>query len=276
MGVNGSFVPKGKVVAELFAALVPHPPIIVEEIGRGELGKVARTREALFRVADEIEEFAPRTLVLSTPHNTFIPGKIGVLTGDPLAGSFAPFGFPEGEHQFVNDLDLVKAMLAEPELSDFLSSLNSGELDHGALVFLDFLRRRGGDAKLVVLTASHGELDAFWRFGQALGKLLRAQEGRFVYVSSGDLSHCTRATPGRHYHAEGPEFDRIVMEAVRSASAEQLLKLDTAFVERAEQCGLYSFLVSFGLLAGESARGEVLSYEDPFGVGYLVGTLRPE
>ena len=263
-------------MAELLAALVPHPPIIVEEIGRGELDRVARTREALFRVADEVKQFSPQTILLSTPHNTFIPGRIGLLTGDPLIGSFAPFGFPEGEHRFGNDRGLTEAMLADSELAGFLSPLDSGELDHGALVFLDFFRRREGDAKLVVFTASYGDLDAFWRFGQALGRFLRGREGRFVYVASGDLSHCTKSAPGRHYHAEGPEFDRIVAEAVQSASAESLLKLDTSFVERAEQCGLYSFLIAFGLFAGEKVRGEVLSYEDPFGVGYLVGMLRSE
>jgi len=263
-------------VAELFAVLVPHPPIVVEEIGREEIENVARTREALFRVAEEIRQFSPRTLLLSTPHNTFVPGRIGVLTRDPLVGSFAPFGFPQGEHRFANDRGLVEAMLADSELAEFLSPLDSTELDHGALVFLDFFRRRDGDAKLVLLTASYGELDTFWRFGQALGRFLRDQEGRFVYVSSGDLSHCTKTTPGRHYHAEGPEFDRMVAEAVRAGSAESLLELDSSFVERAEQCGLYSFLISFGLFAGQSVRGELLSYEDPFGVGYLVGTLHSE
>ena len=75
---------------------------------------------------------------------------------------------------------------------------------------------------------------------------------------------------------ELPEFDRKVVEAVRDNNPQALMDLDEEFVHRAQQCGLFSFLIGFGVMDGVPAKGEVYSYEDTFGVGYLVGAIRPE
>ena len=52
----------------LAAYCVPHPPIILPEIGRGEEGKIRRTTEALSRIAKEIAQLKPDTIILITPH----------------------------------------------------------------------------------------------------------------------------------------------------------------------------------------------------------------
>jgi len=253
---------------------VPHAPVLLNEIGYGVLDQVRATRDALFALADALRSFSPRTIILSTPHNFFLENKIGVLTEPTLRGSFANFGFPEIKHKFENDLSLVSKLLNSPQTRKFLVPLESGELDHGALVFLDFFVRRGGSAKLVLLTASWGELKTFYDFGIALRDVLAQEDASYAYVASGDLSHCTRLTERGHFNEEGPLFDSLVIESVKKGSPEKLLNLDMRFLHRAEQCGVFSFLVAFGLSSDNASEGNVLSYEDPFGVGYLVGILR--
>ena len=53
----------------LKAYIVPHPPIILPEIGRGEELKIAATTAAYQAVADEIAALKPDTIVLSSPHS---------------------------------------------------------------------------------------------------------------------------------------------------------------------------------------------------------------
>jgi len=148
-------------------------------------------------------------------------------------------------------------------------------LDHGVLVFTDFLAREGCHPKLVVISAIWGNRNFYWEFGKMLGGILRGRDGSYVYVASGDLSHCTKDGPGRSFHKEGPEFDRKVVDAVRENDPQPLMELKEDFLHRAQQCGLFSFLIGFGVMDGVPAKGEVYSYEDSFGVGYLVGAIRP-
>jgi aromatic ring-opening dioxygenase LigB subunit len=48
--------------------LVPHPPLIFPEIGRGEERKIETTIKAYRDVAAEIAEIDPDTIVLLSPH----------------------------------------------------------------------------------------------------------------------------------------------------------------------------------------------------------------
>ena len=262
-------------MSKVCALLVPHAPVLLDEIGYGVLDQVRSTRDALFSLADALKNFSPQAIILSTPHNFFLENKIGILTKPTLRGSFRNFGFPQIKHEFENDVFLVSKLLRSPQTREFLVPLESDELDHGALVFLDFFVRRGGRSKLVLLTAAWGDLKTFYEFGIALRDVLAQEEkARYAYVASGDLSHCTRASERGPFHEEGPLFDSLVIESVKTGCPEKLLKLDMRFLHRAEQCGLFSFLVAFGLSSNGATEGKVLSYEDPFGVGYLVGILR--
>ena len=52
------------------AYMVPHPPLIVPEIGRGEEKKIRNTIDAYDEVAGRIGRLKPDTIVLISPHQT--------------------------------------------------------------------------------------------------------------------------------------------------------------------------------------------------------------
>ena len=261
-------------MALLHSLFVPHPPIAVEEIGGYEAKHVEKTRRALYGLADQLATDKPDTLIISTPHNIVLKDRVGVLQADTFRGSFAPFGFSYLSYEFQGDAELAADLVSNPGFQGMVEPVAEDQLDHGVLVFLDSLNRRGYRPRIAVLSATFGSPGFFYEFGKKLGSYLADRNGRYVYTASGDLSHCTKHSIGRHYHNEGPEFDALVQDAIARADASKLLKLEDGFLHRAEQCGLSSFLIGMGA-AGESSSGEVLSYEDPFGVGYLVGRLQP-
>jgi AmmeMemoRadiSam system protein B len=226
-------------------------------------------------LARELAAEPPDTLVISSPHTSGSPGYIGVLTEPRLSGSFGEFGHSSLKYEYENDNELVDEILHSTESLSVVEPTAMSRLDHGVLVFMDFLAREDCRPKLVVISAIWGNRGIYREFGKKLGEILRRREGRYVYVASGDLSHCTKDGPGRSFHKEGPEFDRKVVEAVRENDPRPLMDLDENFLHRAQQCGLFSFLIGFGVMDGVPAKGEVYSYEDSFGVGYLVGAIRP-
>lgn len=252
-------------------SFVPHPPIILEEIGGEHTREAAQTCEAMKRLAGEMAQASPDTLVISSPHAQGGIGSVGVYTEPGLAGSFAEFGYPQLKYAFKNDLDLAAEVLSQG--GGFFEPVHTPKLDHGELVFLDYLQKAGCTPRLVVLSAVWGSPKSFYDAGKALGAVLRKHAGGVQYVASGDLSHSTRNTPGRRATPEGPKFDRIVAAAVEAADPKPLLALDEGFIRNAQQCGLCSFLVGFGVMDGAGAKGELYSYDDPFGVGYLVGRI---
>ena len=94
-------------------------------------------------------------------------------------------------------------------------------------------------------------------------------------LASGDLSH--RLTPGAPagYDPGAAEFDKEVVRLVAAADAEGLMKIDPEAIEQAGECGLRPIIMMMGALDGKSVESEVLYYQAPFGVGYMVASLKP-
>jgi len=97
---------------------------------------------------------------------------------------------------------------------------------------------------------------------------------RLAVVASGDLSHCLKADGPYGFQPDGPKFDKALIEALKKKDIETILKLDKLYPEAGE-CGLRSFSFLLGILesSGINWQPEILSYQGPFGVGYLVANI---
>jgi AmmeMemoRadiSam system protein A len=68
-------------------------------------------------------------------------------------------------------------------------------------------------------------------------------------------------------------FDEEVVDALRSNEPQRIVDIDLSLRRMAGECGFRSMLVAIGASAELPLSCEVLSYEAPFGVGYLVAQL---
>ena len=102
-------------------------------------------------------------------------------------------------------------------------------------------------------------------------------ETKIAVIASGDLSHCLKEDGPYGFHPDGPKFDKALIEGLKKKDIEKILKLDDLYPEAGE-CGLRSFCFLLGILeaSGLNWQPEILSYEGPFGVGYLVVNFKPE
>lgn len=98
---------------------------------------------------------------------------------------------------------------------------------------------------------------------------------RIALIASGDLSHCLKEDGPYGFHPHGPKFDRDLIEYLKNKKTDRLLKLDEDYPEAGE-CGLRSICFMLGILkeAKTDYQTEILSYEGPWGVGYLVANFK--
>jgi aromatic ring-opening dioxygenase LigB subunit len=99
---------------------------------------------------------------------------------------------------------------------------------------------------------------------------------KIALIASGDLSHCLKENGPYGFNPDGPKFDEELIESLKKKDIEKILKLDELYPEAGE-CGLRSFCFLLGILEASGIinyQPEILSYEDPFGVGYLVANFK--
>ena len=89
------------------AFMVPHPPLIVPQVGRGSEVKVQKTIRAYKQVADEIASLQPETIIISSPHSVMYADYFHISPGERAFGSFADFNAPEVSFSEEYDTELV-------------------------------------------------------------------------------------------------------------------------------------------------------------------------
>lgn len=268
----------------LLAGIAPHPPLIIPEIGRGELDKVEKTVKAMKNMAQEVKKVDPDTIVIITPHGPVFRNAVSFLGGAKLKGSMAQFGVPQVSLEVLNDEGLMTSILAEARqmnLPVFIMDEDesnkyevSNELDHGAMVPMYYLEEAGIKKPYVLINIGLLSYRDLYSVGKAIQKAAFDRNRKVAVIASGDLSHCLIPGAPAGYHEAGKEFDQKLVELLEDYKVEDIMNMDSALVNNAAECGLKPIVMCLGALDGFEAQSEILSYEGPFGVGYLVALFR--
>jgi MEMO1 family protein len=257
-------------MALVAGCVVPHPPIIIPAIGRGEESRIARTKDALVSVAATLKSLDVETIVVISPHKHGDGDAFRFLRSDEGKGDFGRFGHPEIRASFQIDTDMTDAIMEEANKSGIRTVTDDVPIDHGVLVPMAFLGPYVPDASLVVIALSglSGEMHA--SLGGAIRKAADASGKRVAIIASGDLSHKLKETGPYGYVPESEIFDNAVTKALSTGRLNALMTIDHGLVIKAAQCGLDSFRVLAGAFEDTAFDHRLLSYEGPFGVGYAV------
>ena len=263
----------------LAAYIVPHPPMIVPEVGRGSERQIKATRVAYQRVAEEIAELKPETIIISSPHAMLYADYFHISPGSGAEGSFAGFRAPQVRFRETYDEELVRTIARKADdarLPAGTLGQQDPALDHGTMVPLYFIRQKYTSFQLVRLGLSGLPLEEHYHFGQVIQDAVEATKRRAVFVASGDLSHKLQTYGPYGFAPEGPQYDMRVMDVCSRAAFGELFDFDEAFCERAAECGHRSFVIMAGVLDGLAVDAESLSHEDVTGVGYGICTFHPQ
>ena len=262
------------------AIMVPHPPLIVPQVGRGHEKQVNNTIQAYRQAARWLLGYEPESLIISSPHAPMYTDYFRVSSG-AANGNFAQFGAPDYRQSVAGDPALADEIQRLAAAERFPAGTKGGKdalLDHGTMVPLHFLMEAAqGDLVVPVVRVSLSGLPYkdHYRLGQLIAKAADNLGRRVAFVASGDLSHYLTHTGPYGYRPQGPEYDAIIMDIMGRTAFGELLQLPPAFCEGAGECGQRSFVIMAGALDGRMVQAQCLSYEGVTGVGYGVCTFLP-
>ncbi|MBQ6655094.1 MAG: AmmeMemoRadiSam system protein A [Erysipelotrichaceae bacterium] len=261
----------------LAAIMVPHPPLIIPEVGRGEEKQVQSTINAYEKAGLFVSELQPDTVIVSSPHSVMYADYFHVSPKKKASGSFSRFGASQVSFEEQYDEDLVREIGRRADLEEFPAGTlgeRDPQLDHGTMVPLHFIEKYYKDFKLVRVSLSGLSLSDHYHFGQLIQQAVNALGRRVVFVGSGDLSHKLQTYGPYGFDEKGPEYDRRIMEVMSSGNFGELFDFEEVFLEKASECGHRSFVIMAGALDGLKVVPEMLVHQDVTGVGYGICTYK--
>ncbi|MBA3257494.1 MAG: AmmeMemoRadiSam system protein A [Pyrinomonadaceae bacterium] len=259
----------------VFSGIAPHPPIMVPEVGRESAAEVRGSIDGMAEFTKRLIASAAETVVLISPHAPLEPHAFVAYQGPLLHGNFAKFRAPAVGFEAPLDEELLQAISEAAAKEDYeVVGLGSDQkLDHGTAVPLYFMQRNGWTGRVVALGYSFLSNEDHLRFGSCIGKAINETGRSAGLIASGDLSHRLKPDAPAGYNPTAYIFDNEVLDALRTNSPERIINIDQDLRRSAGECGYRSMLIALGATRDQPWDCEVIHYEAPFGVGYLVAQL---
>lgn len=264
----------GSASSVVFAGIAPHPPIMVPEVGREAIVEVRESIDAMADLTERVIASGAETLILISPHAP-LDAQAFVAYDDPeLHADFANFRAPTATvHAQLNSELLTEITRVSARQNLTTKRITGFDLDHGTSVPLYFLQRYGWNAPVVALGYSFRSSEDHLRFGNCIREAVDRLGRPVAFIASGDLSHRLKVQSPAGYNPQAHLFDEEVVDAIRTSSTKRIVNMDQELRKLAGECGYRSMLVALGVADGLEPSCEVISYEAPFGVGYLVAQL---
>lgn len=263
------------------AVMVPHPPLIIPQVGRGDQRRIQATVQAYHEAMSFAASLKPETVVVASPHSVMYADYFHISPDTGAEGDFGRFRAPEVKIRADYDDELVHEICGLCDREDFPAG-TMGErdpaLDHGTMIPLWFLNQYldPSSYRVVRVGISGLALSDHYRLGMIIREAAERLSRRVVFIASGDLSHKLRMDGPYGYDPNGPKYDERVMDVMGRAQFGTLLDFGESFCEKAAECGHRGFVMMAGALDGKAVRAKRLSHEGPFGVGYGVCTYEVE
>ena len=261
------------------AVMVPHPPLIIPDVGRGQEKAIQATIDAYHEAAKKIASWQPDTVVVLSPHSIMYADYFHISPGTGARGDFGQFRAPQVKIQVQYDTELVEALSQEAEAREIPAGTmgeRDSRLDHATMIPLWFLNHYYTDYKTVRIGLSGLPLSQHYMLGQCIQKAAELCGRNIVVIGSGDLSHKLKEDGPYGFQKEGPEYDSRIMEVMGAAAFDQLFDFTEEFCDKAAECGHRSFVIMAGTLDRLAVKTEKLSHEGTFGVGYGICTYEVE
>lgn len=254
--------------------IVPHPPLIIPQVGQGREAKIQKTLQSYQEVGRRIAADAPETIILISPHAILYADYFHISPGTRATGNMSEFGAGEVCFDVSYDKELAD-LIGEISVKNKIDAGGLGneepQLDHGTMIPLYFIDQHlKAKYKILRISLSGFSLFTHYQYGKCIRRACEQLGRRVVVVASGDLSHKLKEDGPYGYAKEGLLFDNLAVNVMNTGDFLGFFGFDKGLPEKAAECGLRAFTIMAGALNGKRVKPDFLSYEDTLGVGYAV------
>jgi aromatic ring-opening dioxygenase LigB subunit len=271
-----------------YACIIPHGSDIIPQLAvRKTEHLFQKTRESVRKIARDIRDVRPDTIVIASPHNLRLQDKIGIVTSENTTGQLKGPGGRKVRLSLKCDREFAKDLLQESaryHLPVVGANYGTAEgpasdmpMDWGTLVPMWFVAKEERvKAKTVIVTPSREiPLGQNIAFGMAIGAMAEKRRKRIAFIASADQAHAHKKSGPYGYHATAAKYDQFVSQAIQKNRIESISRLNKRLIEDAKPDSLWQMAMLAGLTRVVKMRGSLLSYEVPTYYGMICASFLP-
>ena len=266
-----------------YACIAPHGTELIPPLAsRRNMRIFGKTREGMRRLAGDIVNAKPDTIVIASPHNLRLLGKICIVISENSTGKLHSSPKKSVTLKAKCDVKLARELLQAcldaglhvvgANYGTFTGNASDLPMDWGTLVPLWFvLKEKRARATIVIVTPSREiPMRQNIAFGRVLAKLVEGKRGRrVVFIASADQAHAHKKSGPYGFSKAAAVYDKIVVDAVEGRNLDLITRLDSRFVEQAKPDSLWQMAILAGITETVQMKSELYTYEAPTYYGMI-------
>lgn len=251
----------------VYAAVVPHAPLLIPTIAKGHQDLLQATRQQLALMSQECYARQVAELVILTPHGPGLPDVLTVNVADTYRGRLTEFGDVQTDlsvHGAIGSIHRLKDLAAKAEIPLMLQTLS--DLDYGTVVPLYFFLQPDKPVRIIPISVGQLSVAMMLRFGTVLHEFFHHTTARLGLIASADFSRRTEESPA----SQKPTADERLLSTA-------MTKVDVSLISNIQpptaMCGFSPVLTFLAALQPTKTQGHIDSFEAPFGVGQITASM---
>ena len=269
-----------------YACIMPHGEDIIPQLAvRKTEHLFEKTRESVRKIAADIAEARPHTIVVASPHNLRLQNNIAIVTAENSTGQLkgskgGKVGLSlRGDQEFARDLLEESTRKGLPVVGANYGtaegSASDMPMDWGILVPMWFVAKEERvKARIVIVTPSREiPLRQNIDFGRTIAKLAERRKKRIVFIASADQAHAHKRSGPYGFHRSAAKYDEFVSRAIQKNRIDSISRLSKRFVEEAKPDSLWQIAILAGLARVVKMRGNLISYTVPTYYGMICASF---
>lgn len=255
----------------VFSAITPHPPLAIPSIGKENTKHLKKTIESFARLEQDLYASKPETIIILSPHGKIFQDAVNINLYPEYVGSFEEFGDFSTKLTFKSDAMSIQHIRSDEELyeKNIVILTSEPKIDYGISIPLFFLLQHMKNVPIIPMHPCGKDLKIHYEIGTYFKRILSRINKRFAVICSGDMSHgLTKDAPGG-FSPQAEIFNKNLINLLKKKDYEGIIQLDPLLSEKASECCLKVMSMALGLLSDGTYDFDILSYEFPYGIGYL-------
>ena len=215
----------------VFAAISPHPPLLIPTIGKEAIKKVEKTKRALEQLEQDLYLTHPEVIIIISPHGSYFKDAFTLNISTGYETDLRDFGDLTTKLKFKGEMHLTSLIRESSNDQKFSTAvLSEPRLDHGSAIPLYYLARHLNKVPIIPMGFCDLDYKTHLDFGAMIKEIILETNKRVAVIASGDLSHALITDAPAGYNPAGPEFDAKIQELLSTNNIAGMLRLDKKFI----------------------------------------------
>lgn len=249
----------------VFSAITPHSPILIPSIGKDDFNYLKKTVSAYTFLEEEIYVARPQTIIIISYSEHILNNAFSINLSQKYKSNFKDFGEYSIEKEFLNDIGFTHHIREKFEGKIPVKLFSEEKLNYEASVPLHYLTEHLKDAAIIPIIFSRLDNQCHFNFGQNLKDLILSANKRIAIIASIDLANC---------ETKGSQLNKKITRLIKNKNNKGILRIKEETIKEAKLNDFNALLILLGAMDGINYEPKILSYEFPFGIGYLTANLK--